>query len=153
MKIVVWKQQRLLSLWDEEDSPLFTVRVALGSHPTGPKRCQGDGKTPEGRFFLCIAKEHGKYGKSLGLSYPAPEDARLALAEGRINPSTYQAVVDAHQQGRRPPWGTPLGGEIYLHGGGTHRDWTAGCIALEDADMDRLFAFRASISQVEILPE
>ncbi|MFR5856107.1 MAG: L,D-transpeptidase family protein [Lachnospiraceae bacterium] len=52
----------------------------------------------------------------------------------------------------RPPWGTALGGEIYLHEGGTASDWTQGCIALESADMARLFERWQDIETVTILP-
>ncbi|MBQ9198503.1 MAG: L,D-transpeptidase [Clostridia bacterium] len=51
---------------------------------------------------------------------------------------------------KTPPWGTGLGGEIYLHGGGTGRDWTAGCIALSDENMASLFAHCREGDRVEI---
>ena len=51
-----------------------------------------------------------------------------------------------------PPWGSKLGGEICLHGGGVHADWTAGCVALRDADAETLFRMADVGTAVEILP-
>ncbi len=152
MIIRVYKARRRLEAINDMGQGLFSAGVALGRAPEGPKQAEGDGRTPEGRYRLCLIKEKGKYGRSLGLSYPGPEDADAALKEGRIDPPTHQAILQAHSKGARPPWGTPLGGEIYLHGGGTASDWTQGCIALEDGDIEVLFGLRAQIEAVEILP-
>jgi hypothetical protein len=103
-------------------------------------------------YTVCLIKEQGKYGRSLGLSYPGREDAELALREGRIDLSTHQAILSRLAAGERPPWGSPLGGEIYIHEGGSQSDWTAGCIALDERDMDVLFAYRDRLRRVEILP-
>lgn len=151
MQIIIHKAARTLTLWNN-DSTLFTCRIALGSQPEGPKRMQGDGKTPEGDYFICLVKEAGKYGRSLGLSYPNPQDAQTAYAEGRIDERTLENVQAAHAERRRPPWGSPLGGEIYIHEGGAQTDWTAGCIALESADMDELFSYWPQVEDVLILP-
>jgi murein L,D-transpeptidase YafK len=88
------------------------ARIALGSAPVGPKRREGDGRTPEGIYQICLAKENGKYGRSLALSYPNAEDARRAYAEGVIDRRTLSAIRAAAAEGPPPPWGTPLGGEI-----------------------------------------
>ena len=151
MQIIIHKAARTLTLLNN-GSTLFTCRIALGSQPEGPKRMQGDGKTPEGRYFICLVKEAGKYGRSLGLSYPNPQDAQTAYAEGRIDERTLENVQAAHAERRRPPWGSPLGGEIYIHEGGAQTDWTAGCIALESADMDELFSYWPQVEDVLILP-
>lgn len=151
MKIIIHKAARTLVL-AEGETGLFTCRIALGSAPKGAKCMQGDGKTPEGRYFICLVKEEGKYGRSLGLSYPNPQDAQAAYAEGRIDERTLQNVQAAHAERRRPPWGSPLGGEIYLHEGGSDRDWTAGCIALDEKDMDRLFPHWPQVEEVQIVP-
>ena len=151
MQIVIHKAARTLALV-REDETLFTCRIALGSRPEGAKRMQGDGKTPEGSYFICLVKEQGKYGRSLGLSYPNPQDAQTAFAEGRIDGRTLQNVQAAHDERRRPPWGSPMGGEIYIHEGGSASDWTAGCIALDTPDMDRLFPHWPGVEEVLILP-
>ena len=151
MQVVVDKQARTLRLLDGAQVVLC-ARVALGREPRGPKRCAGDGRTPEGVYRVCLVKEAGKYGQSLGLNYPNAADARLAVAQGRIDAPTLAVIEAALARGERPPWGTPLGGEVYLHAGDVQADWTAGCIALAQEDMDVLFACRNQIEDVEIRP-
>lgn len=152
MVVRVMKAMRLLTLLDPKGAVVLIATVALGWSPTGPKTREEDGKTPEGSYFICLVKEKGRHGQSLGISYPGPHDADRALLEGRIDIPTHQAICAAHRHRARPPWGSPLGGEIYLHAGGVDTDWTQGCIALEEADMARLFSFRDEITAVEILP-
>ena len=151
MIVRIEKAARRLTLWDGE-RVIREARVALGREPVGAKRLRGDGRTPEGVYRICLVKEPGQYGLSLGLDYPNEADARRAFGEGVIDRATLEAVVSARREGRRPPWGTALGGEIYLHEGPTDRDWTEGCVALAPWDMAELFACRDRIEQVEILP-
>ena len=126
--------------------------MGLGRNPVGRKLAEGDGRTPEGRYYIRLVKEDGKYGRSLGLSYPSIHDALLAQAQRRIDQRTCRSILLAHKEQRRPPWGTPLGGEIYLREGGSDRDWTEGCIALDSKDMDVLFPMWKRIHNVTILP-
>lgn len=149
MRIVIWKAERCLTLTDD-GRELLHARVALGREPVGPKLGEGDGRTPEGVYRICLAKENGKYGLSLGLNYPNAEDARAAFARGEIDRQTLDAVEAAVAEERRPPWGSPLGGEIYLHEGDVDRDWTQGCVALSPADMAVLWRYRGQIEAVEI---
>ena len=151
MRVTVEKSRRLLTV-AQNGQVLWQTRVALGRDPAGPKRREGDGRTPEGVYRVCLCKARGMYGLSLGLSYPNAADARRAYAEGAIDRAALDAVEAAETEGRRPPWGTPLGGEIYLHEGPTDTDWTQGCIALAPQDMARLYACRDRIEAVEILP-
>lgn len=151
MQIVIEKQRRRLTL-TEDGKAAWECRIALGSQPAGAKRMQGDGRTPEGDYFICLVKENGKYGRSLGLSYPNPSDAQLAFDEGRIDERTLMNIRTACAENRRPPWGSPLGGEIYIHEGGSETDWTAGCIALDSGDMDRLFPHWPQVDSVRIKP-
>ena len=149
MRIVVEKAARRLTLWDGT-TQIMRCRVALGRCPMGAKQAEGDGRTPEGIYRICLVKAEGKYGRSLGLSYPNPQDAQAAFAQGRIDERTLGNIQLAHQEQRRPPWGSPLGGEIYIHEGGCATDWTQGCIALEKEDMDVLFPFREQIEEADI---
>ncbi len=149
MDIVIDKAARKLCVLDGERM-VFGCRIALGRTPEGAKEREGDGRTPEGRYFICLVKEHGKYGRSLGVSYPGVHDAQKAFAEGRIDERTCENIVSANRERRRPPWGSPLGGEIYIHEGGSESDWTEGCIALDASDMNRLFALYPLITEVEI---
>ena len=151
MQVTVVKARRMLWLKEGSDI-LLCAPVALGRNPQGPKQREGDGRTPEGRYRICLAKENGKYGRSLGLNYPNAADARAAYGEGRIDRATLLSVEAAEREGRRPPWGSPLGGEIYLHEGATDRDWTQGCIALAPEAMAVLYAHRDAIDCVEIVP-
>lgn len=151
MQIVVEKQRRRLTVYNDTEI-VFSCRVGLGREPVGSKQTEGDGRTPEGRYRICLIKPAGKYGRSLGLSYPAVEDGETAVQEGRIDSATMEAIRLAHAQNRRPPWGSPLGGEIYIHEGGSERDWTQGCIALDAQDMDVLFPLREQIDKVFIRP-
>lgn len=149
MRIVIEKSARRLTLWDGERLVL-RCRVGLGREPVGPKEREGDGRTPEGEYRICLVKEAGKYGRSLGLSYPNEADARRARAQGRIDEQTLSAILRACAEGRRPPWGSPLGGEIYIHEGGSATNWTQGCIALDERNMDELFPLWERVETVEI---
>ena len=151
MDLLIENSRRRLTVTDGERTVL-KCRIALGRCPEGAKRASGDGRTPEGRYRICLVKEQGKYGRSLGLSYPGVEDAQSAFREGRIDQQTLEAVIQAHAENRRPPWGSPLGGEIYVHEGGCDTDWTQGCIALCSEDMDGLFPLWQQIDRVEIVP-
>ena len=134
MKILIEKEKRKLTLMDDKNEPLFSCKIALGFSPVGPKENEGDGKTPEGEYFICLKKQ-GKYGPSLGVSYPNERDAIRMNMDAELIACIRERTC--HMQ--RPPWGSPLGGEIYIHGGGTQNDWTAGCIALSDQDAEALY--------------
>ena len=150
-KIIVEKEKRCLSTYDAEGRLLLRCRIALGSAPVGHKLREGDGKTPEGAYFVCLKREKGKYGLSLGLSYPSLTDAKNAVSDGRLDASLLYLFEEAERETKRPPWGTALGGEIYIHAGGSDRDWTAGCIALDEGDMAQLFALVDHGDRVEII--
>ncbi|MBR3108356.1 MAG: L,D-transpeptidase [Clostridia bacterium] len=147
MRIQIEKAARRLTLFNDGDEILLTFPIALGQCPVGPKEKEGDGKTPEGRYFVCL-KKIGKYGPALGVSYPGEQDAR------RVNaPEEFIACIRKRvKTGERPPWGSALGGEIYIHGGGTATDWTAGCIALNDSDALALYDMTPLGTQIDILP-
>ena len=147
MKILIEKKQRLLTLLDEKNVPVSSYPVALGFSPVGPKQKEGDGKTPEGDYFICL-KKMGKYGPSLGISYPNEQDALLAHADEQLLSCIRERAL--HME--RPPWGSPLGGEIYIHGGGTETDWTAGCIALNEKDAEALYARVPLGTPIQIIP-
>ena len=150
-RILIEKAARRLTLFSE-GAPARVFPIALGRAPIGPKRREGDKKTPEGRYVVCTKNERSKYRLSLGLSYPSADDAILAFSEGLIDAATRDAIVQAQREGRRPPWDTPLGGFIMIHGGGASPDWTAGCVALNDEDMDALFPLCPLGTEVEIVP-
>jgi murein L,D-transpeptidase YafK len=150
-RLVIHKKERHLFLYDGLGREVFACPVGLGFASIGPKQREGDGKTPEGAYFVCLKRKTGKYGIALGISYPGSEDAKKAYDAGRISEEALAAICLAEREGRRPPWGTKLGGEIYLHGGEAN-DWTAGCIAIHDEDMKKLFPLVEERDEVTILP-
>ena len=114
-------------------------RVALGFAPEGDKERQGDGRTPEGDFYVCMKNDKSKFYLSLGLNYPDAADAARALDARLITRAQHDRIVRANQQRRCPPWDTALGGEIFIHGGGSASDWTLGCVALDNEHVKELF--------------
>ena len=138
MKALIEKAERRLTLFADDGSVLFRCRAAFG-RADGPKRRAGDLRTPEGDYYVCLVKPQGKYGPSLGLSYPSVRDAREGVRLGVIGPELLVLFERAEAEHTRPPWGTALGGEIYIHAGGSAENWTAGCVALEPEDMGVLF--------------
>jgi hypothetical protein len=137
-RVVVEKGARRLRLY--AGGELVRVRrVALGFTPEGDKVRQGDGRTPEGEFRVCMKNAKSSFYLSLGLTYPNAEDAERGLRDGLITRAQHKGITQALAAGRCPPWNTALGGEIFIHGGGTARDWTFGCVALENPEIKELF--------------
>lgn len=138
LHLIVKKRERILQLFDGEKL-VKTYKIALGFAPAGDKEREGDGKTPEGEFYIFTKNPKSNYYLSLGLSYPNVEDAERGLKAKIISQKEYKAIVDAINNRKMPPQKTRLGGEIYIHGGGAAKDWTWGCVALADADIKELF--------------
>lgn len=150
-RVIINKRERRLSVC-EDGVEVFSCPVSLGCSPEGDKRAEGDGRTPEGVYRVVTRNSASKYHLSLGLSYPGVEDAKAALREGRIGRVRCHQILSAHSRGARPPWDTPLGGYIMIHGGGTDGDWTMGCVAVSDADIDALWELCPMGTEVEIRP-
>ncbi|MDL2206195.1 L,D-transpeptidase family protein [Eubacteriales bacterium OttesenSCG-928-N13] len=148
--IIIRKSARELTLHHEDQ--LLVFPIALGFCPVGHKQREGDGKTPEGEYYVCTRNPESNHHLALGLSYPNIRDAEQALMEKAITDVQYGQIISAQQRGKRPPWDTPLGGFIMIHGGGTEGDWTQGCIAIEDKQMDPLWATCPLGTKVTILP-
>ncbi len=128
---------------------------ALGFSAIGDKEQQGDGKTPEGVFYAADKLGAGvsAYHKALLLSYPNEEDALRGL--GTLIDATEKAAIDtAISTCAVPPQNTALGGEIELHGTGSSEpfDWTWGCVALENANIDAVFAALEIGDTIVVLP-
>jgi lipoprotein-anchoring transpeptidase ErfK/SrfK len=137
-KVVVRKGARRLTLYAGGEA-VRVYPVALGFEPAGDKVKEGDGRTPEGDFYVCMKNERSRFYLSLGLSYPNAEDAERGLRDGLITRAQHERIASAIKEQRCPPWDTPLGGEIFIHGGGTSGDWTFGCVALSDENIKELF--------------
>ena len=151
VSIVVKKSERVLELWQGGEL-VDSFPIGLGWAPEGHKQVEGDGKTPEGEYYVCVRNSNSSFYLSLGVSYPNKEDAEAALADGRIDRATYERIKRAIENGQRPDWNTALGGAIMIHGHGSASDWTAGCIAVENEIMDLLFDYCALGTKITILP-
>jgi murein L,D-transpeptidase YafK len=137
--IVIRKSARVLEVYDGLRL-VKTFRMVLGFSPEMDKEVEGDGRTPEGEFYVFTKNPKSRFHLSLGLSYPAPDDAERGFAGGLITREEREAILKANGEKAMPPQKTRLGGEIYIHGGGTASDWTDGCVALENEEMTELFA-------------
>ena len=136
--VVIEKKQRLLKIYDGERL-VRKYKFALGFAPVGDKQFEGDGKTPEGEFYVCAKNDQSKFYLSLALSYPNAEAAKRGLKEKIISQEEYDAILKAINEKRMPPQKTALGGEIYIHGGGIESDWTKGCVALKNEEIKEIF--------------
>lgn len=136
--IKIYKADRKLEFW-EKGNLIHTFKIGLGFSPKGHKTRDGDGRTPEGAYYICTQNPNSRFTLFLGISYPNIEDALKGLEEGLIDEVTYESIKKTIQELKRPDWNTPLGGQIGIHGKGSAYDWTAGCIALDDEDMKVLW--------------
>jgi hypothetical protein len=122
--IVVFKSRREMKVYGHGNL-LKTYRVCLGSSPQGAKQFEGDGKTPEGKYYINDKNPYSSFHKSLGISYPSAAD-----------------IAFAKKNGKKP------GGLVKVHGlpnGATaddyvNEDWTWGCIAVNDVEIDELYS-------------
>lgn len=119
--------------------------IAIGRGGAGFKMRRGDNITPHGSYRIGWIGEKSTFRKFFGLTYPSIEDAEHALRQGVIDTVTYDRIVSAHKRNQIPPQNTPLGGQIGIHGLGraderVHKvfDWTHGCIALTNIQIDHL---------------
>ena len=137
-RVLVVKHERTMMLMYGPEV-LKTYKVSLGSEPVGPKQRQGDHKTPEGAYTLDRRNPRSRFYRSLHVSYPTPEQR-----------------AEAAKSGADP------GGDIMIHGlpngfgwlGSLHRtmDWTDGCIAVTDEEMDEIWRAVDDGTRIEILP-
>jgi murein L,D-transpeptidase YafK len=135
-KVVIEKKARRLTLFSKGQA-IKTYSVALGRNPDGPKEREGDNKTPEGVYTIDSRNNKSRYHLSLHISYPSPQDVKRAKAL-RVSP----------------------GGNIMIHGimnglgwiGRFHRwlDWTKGCIAVTNTEIDEIAKLVANGTLVEI---
>ncbi len=137
-KVLVEKKKRRLTLISKGES-IKTYKIALGGNPVGPKEREGDNKTPEGIYTIESRNRHSDYHLSLRISYPNEKDKQRAK-ELNVSP----------------------GGDIMIHGiknglsyvGGFHTviDWTEGCIAVTNKEMEEIARLVPNGTPVEIRP-
>jgi len=127
----------------EGDVILRTLTVALGKDPMAGKLYRGDGRTPEGRYYICEKRANSRFRRFLGISYPNIDDAEKAYTDHLISADEWADIFFANLQQAVPPASTALGGRVGIHGYGGREeipvDWTEGCIAVTDADIDYLY--------------
>jgi len=137
-RILVEKSKRQLSIF-RDGKKLKTYRVALGQNPIGPKQEEGDMKTPEGIYQIDGRNPKSDFHLALHISYPSDEDMARAAERG-----------------------ASAGCDIMIHGitngmgwiGAAHRekDWTAGCVALTDEEIEQLWRVTPDGTIIEIRP-
>lgn len=135
--IVVEKMKHVMTLFTD-GKPVRTYRIALGK-PKGDKVTVGDGRTPEGLFHIDFRNAQSKYHKSLHISYPDVEHRKRAIALG-----------------------TSPGGDIMIHGlppayadigaAQSQYDWTEGCIAVTDAEIEEIWREVPNGAAIQIKP-
>ncbi|WP_149588978.1 L,D-transpeptidase family protein [Tabrizicola flagellatus] len=135
-RIVIEKAARRMQLI-QDGQVVRTYRIALGFAPEGAKERQGDGKTPEGEFTIDRRNSESAFHLSVGLDYLRPAD-RARAAKGGYSPG---GDIFIHGQPNALPEGFKLRG-----------DWTAGCIALTNAEMREVWAVTPIGTKVEIRP-
>ena len=119
--VVVQKGERKLHLLSGSEV-LKSYKVGLGFAPDGHKAVEGDGRTPEGSYLIDRRNPNSEFHLSVGISYPNPTD-----------------IAKARELGKSP------GGDIFIHGRPKKyrdgkRDWTAGCIAVKDREMEEIYS-------------
>lgn len=136
------------------------IPVALGWARSGPKRVAGDGRTPVGSYHVILPPRSSRFHLFVPIDYPSVEDAARALAAGTIAEDEYDRIRNAHDAGLLPPQDTPLGGHLGFHGEGHDwrgrsetSDWTLGCIAMSDEDVEFLAKRLTPNALVEIRGE
>jgi len=120
-RVEVRKDERVMRLMKGGRS-LREYRIALGRCPAGPKRCEGDGRTPEGGYTLDYRNPKSRFFLSYHISYPEPRDRRMADSLGCM-PGGHIMI-----HGAAP--GHAFFGRLY-----SYVDWTNGCIAITNPEM------------------
>ncbi|GGO57293.1 L,D-transpeptidase catalytic domain [Roseovarius pacificus] len=132
-QVVVNKGQRRMHLL-HHDQVLKSYDIDLGFAPDGHKQFEGDGKTPEGAYLIDRRNPNSEFHLSVGISYPNTND-----------------VTRAAMIGREP------GGDIFIHGEskqrlGGRRDWTAGCIAVKNREIEEIYAMVKDGTPIYVSP-
>jgi murein L,D-transpeptidase YafK len=140
--VEIWKSRRNMELRDG-DRVVRRFKVVLGSTPHDAKQTQGDGRTPVGNYFVSEKHAQSRFRHFIGLNYPNADDADRGYGARLIGPDQWADIFLATLRGSAPPWSTVLGGRVGIHGFGGRPylpiDWTQGCIAISDEEIDYLF--------------
>jgi murein L,D-transpeptidase YafK len=138
-RIVVLKSKRVLELLDK-GRVVKTYPIALGEHPRGTKHVSGDGRTPEGTYYIDARQPNSHYHLALHISYPSPADKAQAVALGR-DPGGNIMIHGL------PAWYRgPLDPEKF------YKDWTDGCVSVGDRAIEEIYAAVDIGTPIEIRP-
>ncbi|MGE0420419.1 MAG: murein L,D-transpeptidase family protein [Acetobacteraceae bacterium] len=137
-RIVIHKMARRMELI-REGRPLRTYRVDLGWQTLGHKQHEGDGRTPEGIYRIESRNAQSGFHRALKISYPSPEDRARAWAKGQ-SPG---GLIMIH--------GQPNNARSYERAQ-KKRDWTEGCIAVSNEEIEEIWTLVADGTEIELLP-
>ncbi|HKQ97634.1 MAG TPA: L,D-transpeptidase family protein [Candidatus Polarisedimenticolia bacterium] len=137
-RILVRKSERVLELY-RGDILLRSYPVSLGWEPVGAKREEGDGRTPEGRYIIDSRNPGSGFHLALHVSYPRPEEEAAARARG----SSAGGLIMIHGL----PNGYGFLGRLHLV-----RDWTLGCVAVTDPEIEEIWRVVPNGTPVEFQP-
>lgn len=147
-EIQVKQGERILAIFEN---------ISLGRNGANYKQEAGDDITPIGSYRIAYINDNSHFRKFFGLNYPSAYDAGLALYSERISYADYQEIMQAHRMNMVPPQNTVLGGQIGIHGVGMGNegvhgvfDWTHGCIAVSNQQIDELTKWVYQGMRVEI---
>ena len=146
-ELVIKRSEKRLII-QKDGVTLRSFHVALGSGGRKAKLEAGDRRTPLGKYHIVKVRDSDRFHLFMQLDYPSVRDAMNGLKAERISKNQYRQILDAHIYGKVPPQNTPLGGAIGIHGIGIETedkleihqiaDWTQGCIALRNQEIDQL---------------
>ena len=157
--VVIRSEHRLVV--KKGDVTLQSFNVALGSAGKKEKLKMGDRATPLGEYRISKIRDSDKFHKFIQINYPNMDDAQRALKSKLITKQQYRKILQAHLLGEMPPQNTALGGALGLHGIGNETkekldihqnfDWTQGCIAMRNEEIDRLSRSIAVGTKIKII--
>ncbi len=143
--LLIDTKKRQLEVKEGERTVATYQKVSIGRRGAGFKNRRGDKITPLGTYKIGWVNRQSRFRTFYGFTYPSIENAQEALKRALISETTYDSIVRAHVNNRTPPQNTALGGRIGLHGVGSgsaeiHNlwDWTSGCVAVTNAQIDDL---------------
>ena len=149
-EVIIDKTQNKLVVTSGEKI-IKSYKVATGRGGAGDKKQRGDNKTPIGAYRVVGFNEESKFDYFIRLNYPNAKDAFRGYKSGKISHRNFRSIITAVRAGRTPPQHTELGGAIGIHGIGDESpeqlhihdslDWTEGCIALRNAEIQELRTF------------
>ena len=145
----VSKKDLTLKLY-EKGKLVKTYKIGIGQEPEGDKKLKGDNRTPVGKYHLVTKNPLTDWHLFIGFNYPNSEDGKKALKDGRINEKQYKKIVRAEKKKAPPPWNTPIGGAVGIHGPYNDDYWTWGCVGMLPEDLNEIWVAVKYWTPIEI---